>query len=429
MTIQRLRSIDLRAQETSDDDATTLEVERILEYVNLLESQRTTNRSEREWGAYDELADISDHFSLIIDVNAPDAWTKQLGQTTKLFGQLMRQQQPIGGMSGKVNRTLVQQFRMPGYPLVLISTDLLQEGEDLHTFCSAVHHYGISWTPSSMEQRTGRIDRVRSQTDRRLSQLTGELSGDDQLQVYFPHLTDTLEVLQVQRVLERMNTFLRLMHEGLNTNGPEEKRIDAAREFLGGRKSVPQINDPLKSAFPVKESHVNGEILDLAVPTDHGQQVEQEFRLMLAAPLPGISVVWEPVQIPGKLIGTAILGDRKQPFTLLLRSYQHRLLVRCVSPVGYIDLQTHQDDLMSNISRLRAIVVAVAAGENRSYNLTVEGDVLLGADSDINQSRVAALIQRVVRQADNLEQLYLPGSDSEVGLFHDALLKESLHGN
>ena len=46
-------------------------------------------------------------------------------------------------------------------------TYLLQEGEDLHTFCSAVHHYGIAWTPSSMEQRVGRIDRVRSQSDRR----------------------------------------------------------------------------------------------------------------------------------------------------------------------------------------------------------------------------------------------------------------------
>lgn len=429
MTIQRLRSIDLRAQEISDDDAASLEVERIQEYINLLEVQRTTSYPAREWGAYDELADIAANFSLIIDVNAPDAWTKQLGQTTKLFGQLMRQQQPIGGMSGKVNRTLVQQFRMPGYPLVLISTDLLQEGEDLHTFCSAVHHYGISWTPSSMEQRTGRIDRVRSQTDRRLSQLTGGLTGDDQLQVYFPHLTDTLEVLQVQRVLERMNTFLRLMHEGLGTTGPEDKRIDASREFLGGRKSVPQIKDLLRSAFPVQESHVKGDVLDLVVPTDHGQKIEQEFRLMAAAPLPGISIAWEPVQTPGKLIGTAILGDRKQPFTLLLRSYQHRLLVRCISPVGCIDLQAHQDALMTNVSRLRAIVVAVAVGENRSYNLTVEGDVLLGADSDINRARASALIQRVVRQADNLEQIYLPGADSEVGLFRDALLKESLHGN
>ena len=43
-------------------------------------------------------------------------------------------------------------------------TDLLQEGEDLHTFWSDVFHYGISWTPSAMEQRIGRVDRVRSLT-------------------------------------------------------------------------------------------------------------------------------------------------------------------------------------------------------------------------------------------------------------------------
>ena len=62
----------------------------------------------------------------------------------------------------------VRQFRLPGYPFVLVTTDLLQEGEDLHTFCDCVYHYGISWTPSAMEQRTGRIDRVRSLTERRL---------------------------------------------------------------------------------------------------------------------------------------------------------------------------------------------------------------------------------------------------------------------
>ncbi len=75
-------------------------------------------------------------------------------------GRFWASQQPVGGMFGQVNETVVRQFRMPGYPFVLVTTDLLQEGEDLHTFCSAVHHYGIAWTPSSMEQRVGRIDRV-----------------------------------------------------------------------------------------------------------------------------------------------------------------------------------------------------------------------------------------------------------------------------
>jgi len=53
-------------------------------------------------------------------------------------------------MAGQVNQTLLRQFRLPGYPFVLLTTDILQEGEDLHTFCAAIYHYGISWTPSAI---------------------------------------------------------------------------------------------------------------------------------------------------------------------------------------------------------------------------------------------------------------------------------------
>ena len=220
MTIQRLGSLDLRTQETAEDEAVDLNLGRITEYLGLLERQRLSPRGERDWCAFDELADIATHFHLILDVNAHDAHAQPLAKTARDFGQLLGHQQPVGGMAGQVNRTLVRQFRMPGYPLVLISTDLLQEGEDLHTFCSSVHHYGISWTASSMEQRIGRIDRVRSQTDRRLSAMLGPPSGEELLQVYFPYLSDTVEILQVQRVLERMNTFLRLMHAGLHQASP-----------------------------------------------------------------------------------------------------------------------------------------------------------------------------------------------------------------
>ena len=170
--------------------------------------------------------------NLRFDVNAPDARVTPPVETARYFGSILRQQQPVGGMSGQVNKTLVQQFRMPGYPFVLVSTDLLQEGEDLHTFCSSVLHYGTSWTPSSMEQRIGRIDRVRSQSDRRLSGTAVLPEGADRLQVYYPHLEDTVEVLQVQRVLRRMDTFLRLMHEGLSVPKGDHQRVDVSREMI-----------------------------------------------------------------------------------------------------------------------------------------------------------------------------------------------------
>ena len=209
MTIRRLGSLELRAVDLHDGDDREGATDHTDDYLEMLEREMNIPLEERDWGAFDELAAIAENFELLLDVNEPDAWNKPLAESARVFGQLLRQQQPTGGMSGQLNQTLVRQFRMPGYPLVLVTTDLLQEGEDLHTFCSDVHHYGIAWTPSSMEQRIGRIDRVRSHTERRLGRLrTPTIRGEDMLQVYFPHLEDSVEVLQVDRVLARMNEFL-----------------------------------------------------------------------------------------------------------------------------------------------------------------------------------------------------------------------------
>ena len=106
-----------------------------------------------------------------MSVNFPEASREPLINLARTFGAALSTQTPIGGMHGGVNSRLVRQFRMPGYPTVLITTDVLQEGEDLHTFCDRIVHYGISWTPSAMEQRTGRIDRIGSLTHRTLGAL------------------------------------------------------------------------------------------------------------------------------------------------------------------------------------------------------------------------------------------------------------------
>ena len=216
-------------------------------------------------------------------------------------------------MAGQINQTLVRQFRMPGYPLILITTDLLQEGEDLHTFCSTVHHYGISWTPSAMEQRIGRIDRVRSQTDRRLSALPRSPNGEEKLQVLFPHLQDTVEVLQVRRVLERMDAFLRLMHEGLITAGREDSRIIPAIEFdRNMRLSGPQTQ-PLRSSFPVRPEHLLGEGSDVAAVVGEVDKIAERFFRLRDVDVSGIPITWESSAPPGSLMGTAHLPPESSP--------------------------------------------------------------------------------------------------------------------
>jgi Helicase conserved C-terminal domain/Type III restriction enzyme, res subunit len=417
MTIQRLGSLDLRAQESGDDDTGSVEVERINEYLQVLDRQMTTPRTERPWGAFDELADIAEQFSLILDTNGPEAGSRPLSEAATLFGQLLRRQQPVGGMSGQVNQTLVRQFRMPGYPLVLVTTELLQEGEDLHLFCSRVHHYGISWTPSSMEQRVGRIDRVRSQTERSLSALDRPLEGKDMLQVHLPYLGDTVEVLQVQRVLERMNVFLRLMHEGLTTAGREDKTIDTKKEFVRGQHFVEQIRERLKSAFPVRPADLRGRREGLEVTHSFAEIAEARLEALAKGTLPGIVVNWERQAVHGAIRGSVLVGDRQQPISLVIQSLGRRLIIRCISPVGRVASGSEQDFIAERAAPLHARVDAIAVEDDRTYDLGVVDIVVLADETAHDLARVAMLARRVADFADELKLSHTSEREAPIHAF------------
>ncbi len=429
LVVRRLESLDLGTRATEDDDETAPEKGRIEEYLDLLEDQMRARAADPEsprWSAFDELAAYADHFDLILDVNAPEAREERLTETARLFGALLRQQQPVGGMFGQVNQTLVRQFRLPGYPFVLISTDLLQEGEDLHTFCNSVMHYGISWTPSSMEQRVGRVDRVRSLTERTLSALDRDAREDEKLQVYFPHLQDTVEILQVQRVLERMNTFLRLMHEGLSVAAPEQRKIDVAREILSPRRYVPQICEKLHSAFPVPPSRLDGAIRKLRVCEIDAQKALQRFERLEQPRLGGLPISWQKPAPTGRLIGEARLGSRVQPFRLLLRSHGERLVVHCASPIGRVRPEENHFK-PSGFDDVPARIAKIAGPDGAFYDLRVEEDVLLG-DASVDEQRVGWLIKRVLKQADDLEQQLFKDHDEPLEAFVDELTEEETDG-
>ncbi len=424
LTIQRLGSLEPRVQESADDEGAG-EQQRIHAYLDLLESQMRTPIASRAWAAFDELAEIATHFELILDVNCADARRKALAETARLFGSLLRQQQPVAGMFGEVNRTVVRQFRMPGYPLVLVSTDLLQEGEDLHTFCSAIQHYGISWTPSSMEQRIGRIDRVRSQTDRRLGALDRAVVGDEMLQVYYPHLEDTVEVLQVRRVIERMDAFLRLMHEGLVQSTSSERSVDMGREATNTQAPPAPIRALLHTSFPIPTQALRGHKKSLAVSKEHVSTVSMRFESLQRNSLPGLDIDWESNSTRGRLLGTARLARRRQPFVLLLQSFGERLLIRCLSPVGRVAPAEVHASFEARRLQTPCRVGAILSDDERSYDLTVEEDVLL-AEPAHDDARVALLIRRVVEQADAFEQALLPGKDEPIDSFREDLAKDPI---
>lgn len=414
-------------READDADGDELERadERLLrEYLERLDAQ-ARSPTGRPWGALAELSEIAEHFGLILDVNIPDARNASLQESAREIVGLLRRQQPTGGMSGQVNNTLVRQFRMPGYPFVLVTTDLLQEGEDLHTFCASIHHYGISWTPSAMEQRIGRIDRVRSLTDRRLAKLEREPTGEDWLQVYYPHLQDTVEVLQVERVLVRMNTFLRLMHEELGGPVAEQRRIDIQREIVATRRRVEAIREPLKSAFEVPEWATRGSRVELEVGSDVGDDARRRFERLAVPQLGGVPIEWAPHPPRGALLGSASLpSGRVQPFSLLLRSERGRPVIRCISPVGRIDPGANREALVQLCARSHVRVGAIPTKIERSYDLTIEDDTLLG-DPQHDITRVGLLVRRVTSAADDVERRHFEDErDARLDVFEADLRKE-----
>ncbi|MFO7303688.1 MAG: DEAD/DEAH box helicase family protein [Acidobacteriota bacterium] len=392
---------------TSGEDSERLTVQLLVAVMlRLLEDQRRRSPEERGWGAFDELKAAARHFDLILDVNAPEVRGKDLSEVPKALGDLLGEQHPAGGMTGQVNRTLVRQFRMPGYPLVLLSTDLLQEGEDLHTFCAEVHHYGLAWTPSAIEQRTGRIDRVRSLTERTAMSL-GDLGDEHRLQVFYPHLEDTIERLQVRRVLRRMHEFLRLMHEGLARHVEDSSKLNVAEEIVTVLDVPPPVDRALETAFPVRESDLVGERTQLAFSEADAQALANR---LWAATRSLTDVMWhEPVE-PGKARGTMALSEgRQQHFIVHLKSRGTQLLARCVSHVGAL----HTPDLFQRAKQLSARLpeqLGLTEGEDGSETLTVEEEVLL-ADPKFDADRIRWLIERVCRAADELERKLWAGRD------------------
>lgn len=66
--------------------------------------------------------------------------------------------------TGKTKREarsrLMLAFNTPFFPDILVCSQVMGEGIDLQRFCRHVIHHDLDWNPSSIEQRTGRVDRL-----------------------------------------------------------------------------------------------------------------------------------------------------------------------------------------------------------------------------------------------------------------------------
>jgi len=177
------------------------------------------------------------HLRLIVDgclEGAGRSWRELAREES--WPQLYNPMAVIGVVGGSgAHRVATRQFRTPSLPRVVVCTDTLKEGVDLHLFCDRVLHYGVAWTSGDLEQRVGRVDRFFSQIERRLH--SEGAPPDVELQVGYPHVVSSLERGQVERVIERQKRAELLMdsplggarHEGkdlvVGANSPREQEL------------------------------------------------------------------------------------------------------------------------------------------------------------------------------------------------------------
>jgi len=322
--------------------------------------------------AYSELEQIATHHRALSGQNFAGIGDVALADLSRYYQAHLSRQSPVVALHGgsKSGQALTQ-FRMPGYPLVMVATEVVREGVDLHTFCARVLHYGIAWTSSATEQRTGRVDRLGSLTQRRY--LPG--APDAMLQVHYPHLWDSVEPLQLAVLYRRMDRFLRMVHDDLGSLDDEGSRIELDVE-IGRRIEYPAPpTRKLRSAFGVGEPDLSGGPLaevDVEPPIapDDLRRVLSDLASELRDDPRGRPSWHGEVRLSsGSITSDSEEGARRQPFRAALRTRRDGsgFYLRLVSPIGRLDLSDGQ------VARSLLLWDARTPGVFLSASLTPDG--------------------------------------------------------
>jgi len=127
-----------------------------------------------------------------------------------------------GETKPEVRDRLMLAFNSPLFPEILVSSSVMGEGVDLHRFCRHVIHHDLCWNPSTLEQRTGRLDRIGCKAELCLRPI----------QVYEPFLSGSADEKMFRVVRDRERWFQIVM-------GQKFEFDEASSEAIACRVALP----------------------------------------------------------------------------------------------------------------------------------------------------------------------------------------------
>ncbi len=131
----------------------------------------------------------------------------------------------------ETRRRLLLGFNTPLFPEILIASSVLAEGVDLHLNCRFVIHHDLCWNPSTLEQRSGRVDRIGSKAEQVKSSIN----------LFLPYVAATQDEKMYRVVRDRERWFQIVMGEKYQTDelstDKQAQRIDLP-ESLRDRLSL-----------------------------------------------------------------------------------------------------------------------------------------------------------------------------------------------
>lgn len=183
-------------------------------------------------------ATLADHARDAVRTSEADLAASRISDLISSLASDVRVQFINGNTKKDTRQRAVDGFNTPLYPEIIVTTPVLAEGLDLHRSCRRVIHHDLPWNPAKLEQRTGRVDRVGS-----LSERLRRDGTDDQacIEVWLPYVPGTYDAFIHERVIARRREFRCLLG-----NRPEWKGEGELGEYEDGLPIAEELVEQLQ---------------------------------------------------------------------------------------------------------------------------------------------------------------------------------------